>query len=51
MNIPANAEIQGMTCSGCHHALSSHELTTMYKAKNVNAKCKKCECDGALSID
>ena len=46
MNIPANSEIHGMTCGGCSHAISSHEIATELNSSKISGKCKICGCNG-----
>lgn len=46
MNIPANSQIHGMTCGGCHHAISNHTITAELSSTRLGGKCKICGCNG-----
>ena len=46
MNIPTNSEIHGMTCGGCAHAISSHDIETELNSSKISGKCKICGCNG-----
>ena len=46
MNIPSNLEISGITCGGCHHAISNHKVSTSLNSTTISGKCKICGCTG-----